>query len=278
MYTSSCGICNGADNTRLKIALSDKLKNKVLKRIYEQFDIKNDIDPDLFSFTNEQLDKAVEEGFGERQWGDPNYEFLQELKYNNAVFAAFKTHRQQNDLAALLLDDEGKQRPFSDFQKAAEPIIGSYNSTWLKTEHETAIKSARTAARFKEFEKDQDLYPNLKWLRSRAVNPRDSHKPYYNNVRSLHDIWWKTHYPGCVYGCQCDVKNTDEPVTHHGDTTVNFLAKEMTQASPGLDQNPAMTGSIFTDRHPYIKECYPGAYKAVINFLKSKMEKDGSTS
>ena len=65
------------------------MQKKVLRRIYEQFDVDGDIDLDLFSFTKEELDKAVEEGFGRPKWGDPNYKFLQELKYNNAVFAAF---------------------------------------------------------------------------------------------------------------------------------------------------------------------------------------------
>ncbi|MCD7838845.1 MAG: hypothetical protein LUG65_08035 [Clostridiales bacterium] len=66
----------------------------------------------------------------------------------------------------------------------------------------------------------------------------------------------------------------NEPITHRGDTPVKNLLNRITEASPGLDQNPAMTGSIFTDRHPYIKDCYPGAHKAVTLFIKRRKEKD----
>lgn len=218
------------------------------------------------------MNQAVEKGFTSSGLGDPNQEFLEELKYNNAVFAAFKTHRQQNDLAKLLIDEKGQQRSFDSFRKAAEKIIEDYNTTWLKTEHDTAIKSARTAARFKGFEKDKDLFPNLKWLRSRALNPRNTHKPYYGNVRTMDDPWWKTHYPGCVYGCQCDFQNTDEAVTHKGDYPLAML--QDVKASPGLELNPAMTGSIFTGKHPYIAQSYTGAREAVALYIKKHVRKD----
>lgn len=267
MYTGRCVVC--ADENKQDTDLprfSEKLRRKVLKRIYNQFNVKQDIDPDLFSFTLDLLDKAVETGFG-----SVNNDFLKELKYNNAVFAAFKTHRQQNDLARELTGEDGKLRSFDEFRKATAPVLDSYNGRWLKTEYDTAVKSARTAARFKEFEKDKDLFPNLKWLRSRAVEPRQAHVKYYNNVRQMEDAWWKTHYPGCVYGCQCDATNTADPVTHQGEHPVNAIYDRVSaepEVSPGLDRNPATTGSIFTDNHPYVTDSYPGARQAVINYLK----------
>ena len=273
VYICTCAICRTDTNAGLEIALSDKIRDRVLRRIYDHFDVGGDIDPDLFAFTLGYLDEAVEDGADLPGWGDPDPAFLRELKNNNAVFAAFKTHRQQNDLAVQLLDENGDLRPFPDFRKATEPIIGAYNSTWLKTEHETAIKSARTTVRFKTFEKDRDLRPNLKWLRSRAVTPRDAHKPYYNTIRSMSDPWWETHYPGCVYGCQCDFKSTGEPITHRGYEPVATGQIEPSTSSPGLDRNPAMTGSIFSDSHPYITGSYAGAREAVAGFLRGRRGK-----
>lgn len=271
LYTPRCLMCKNEAGPALKIELKDKMRERILQRIHRGFNVKDEIDPDLFSFTLESLNEAVETGVNDPQLGDPDPSFLKELKYNNAVFAAFKTHREQNDLAALLIDEEGRPRSFDSFRKASEGVIESYNVTWLKTEHETAIKSARTASRFKHFEKDRDLFPNLKWLASRAVNPREAHKSYYNTVRSMTDGWWKTHYPGCVYGCQCDFKNTDEAITHKGDFAVSTTWEPA--ASPGLDQNPAMTGRIFSNAHPYFVECYPGAKKAVEKFIKKAVRK-----
>ena len=124
----------------------------------------------ICSVTWRYLNEAVDEGFGlDEGFGDPDYEFIRELKTNNAVFAAFKTHRQQNDLAALLIDDEGKPRSYHDFRKASEPVIGMYNVGWLMTEYTTAIRAARTASRFRRYMQDADLFPNVRWLPSRAV-------------------------------------------------------------------------------------------------------------
>ncbi len=233
----------------------------------------------MFRHTWRYLNEAVDEGFGlDEGFGDPDYEFIRELKTNNAVFAAFKTHRQQNDLAALLIDDEGKPRSYHDFRKASEPVIGMYNVGWLMTEYTTAIRAARTASRFRRYMQDADLFPNVRWLPSRAVDPREVHRKYYNTVRALTDPWWKTHYPGCLWNCQCDMENTADPITHIGDRPVipgETSTKEEGPATvPGLDRNPAFTGSIFTDNHPYVQKAYPGAGEAVEQFIGKELSKE----
>lgn len=160
------------------------------------FDVEHKIDPDLFTDSctalNEAVDRAVKLSV---KWGKPDKGFIQELKRNNAVFAAFKAHREQNDLAGLLVDDDGNARSFDSFRWAAAPVIGEYNVNWLQTEYATAVRVARTAVRFKQYEKDGDLYPNAEWLPSRAAEPRMSHRKYYHTVRRLTDPWWETHYP-----------------------------------------------------------------------------------
>lgn len=263
------------EQVSMDFSLDESIRNAILKRIYEKFDVRDDIDPDLFEHTRSYLDKAVETGFyAEVRFGDPDPEFLRELKRNNAVFAAFKAHREQNDLAALLIDEKGDLRSYDGFRKASEAIIGQYNVDWLKTEYVTAVSAARTATRFRQYMRDADLFPNLRWLPSSAAEPRISHRMYYGNVRSLADPWWETHYPGCVWNCQCDMENTADPITHIGDRPVIPGEKAtwdgVAPASPGLDRNPAYTGSIFTDNHPYVTEAYKGAEKAVERLLEEE--------
>ena len=242
------------------------------------FDVEHKIDPDLFtdSYTalNEAVDRAVKLSV---KWGKPDKGFIRELKRNNAVFAAFKAHREQNDLAGLLVDDDGNARSFDSFRMAAAPVIGEYNVNWLQTEYATAVRVARTAVRFKQYEKDGDLYPNGEWLPSRAAEPRMSHRKYYHTVRRLTDPWWETHYPGCVWGCQCDMRNTDKPITHVGDnpaapgaepTTVP-PSEEAGVRSPGLSRNPARSGELFSRDHPYFTSAYPGAEKAVAKKMQT---------
>ena len=147
----------------------------------------------------------------------------------------------------------------------------------MQTEYATAVRVARTAVRFKQYEKDGDLYPNGEWLPSRAAEPRMSHRKYYHTVRRLTDPWWETHYPGCVWGCQCDMRNTDKPITHIGDnpaapgaepTTVP-PSEEAGVRSPGLSRNPARSGELFSRDHPYFTSAYPGAEKAVAKKMQT---------
>jgi hypothetical protein len=58
------------------------------------------------------------------EFGKRNETFIAEFKYNTAVFAAFKTHREQQSLVKLLLNEKGDLRSFHEFRKAAQSITG----------------------------------------------------------------------------------------------------------------------------------------------------------
>lgn len=251
--------------------LSDKIRDRVLNRLRSKgFDVDKDIEPDLFAHTFNQLEKALDI-FGSPEWGTPDRDFLEALRHSEAVFAAFKTHQQQKELHEQLTDDEGKLKSFDQFRKDTEPIIQEYNVNWLRTEYDTAVRRARFAADWKRFEKDKDLYPNLKWLPSVSVNKREGHRVFYNRVWKADDPFWNTNYPGNLWNCKCGLTSTDEKITE-GRTPSGHDKPE-----PGLDKNPGITGEMFTDTHPYIKDAGKEARKAVDKFVKefeSKQKKD----
>lgn len=240
-----------------------KLLNKALRAIYDELvDVKDGIEPDLYKISVGALNKAVDKAFAGISYDDPDYEFVQQLKTNNGVFAAFKTHRQQNDLARQLIDDDGKLKSFSQFKKDTEAIIGDYNQNWLKTEYDTAVIRARMASRFKEFEKDADLYPNLKWTQSTSVTKREVHEKLYGLTLPIGHPFWVKHYPGNLWNCKCGIRSTDDP---ENGALFNIDAYDEA-VPPGLEGNPAKTGAIYGKKHPYRTQAYKGAAKAVKNF------------
>ena len=271
LYQCKCPSCQKIRNEdTADYNLTEEEQYAILRLIYDrELDVSADIQRDLWQHTRKFLDDAVDQAFALRI--EENKDFIEELKYNNAVFAAFKTHREQNDLAAMLVDENGKPRSFNNFRKATTPVLQEYNVNWLQTEYLTAIHSARTAELFKRFERDRDLFPNVRWMPSRAVEPREAHRIFYYQVRSLDDPWWLTHYPGCLWRCQCDVENTADPITHRGEHAVApgspDVEEGQTTTSPGLEQNPAFTGSLFSKSHPYVVNAYPGAKDAVARFM-----------
>lgn len=238
--------------------IAPKKLEKALRNILSGLDVKNEIEPTFFEETLKILNKAAEEGFGRIEHNTPDNAFLREIKANNAVFAAFKTHRQQNDLAKRLVDAKGELKSFAQFKTDTQSMVGNYNTKWLHTEYNTAVIRARIARQFKQFAREKYMFPNLEWLPSLSAHPREAHKVFYNRVWAQDDPFWSSNIPGSIWGCKCSVKSTDAAVS-----TGSISKVSMPKASPGLDTNPAKDGKLFSDTHPYVTKSYPGAKKAV---------------
>ena len=267
LYADAHITCAGRTKAEISL-LSQKEIIDILSRIADQkFNPKKDIESGLFNHTFKALNKAVAKVYGNLEFDHPDYDFVQELRYNNAVFAAFKTHRQQNDIHKLLVDEDGALRSFVEFARTAGPVIGDYNVNWLKTEYSTAVMRARVAQQLRQAEGEKHLYPNLQWLPSTAPNPREAHKPFYDMIRRLDDPFWQKHLPGSIWNCQCGLKSTAEPVNNIGPQNENIPIKPM----PGLDNNP-MDGALFSKSHPYFAERYGGAKNATADFIKMNKE------
>lgn len=238
------------------IGITEEQINQALKNIYNRVvDTTKEIEPTLFKHAQQNLNKSVDMAFGSVEFGTPDYDFVNQLKNNNAVFAAFKTHREQNDLIPKLWDDKGKLRSFEEFKKANKHIVSKYDH-WLRTEYNTAVVRARNASNFKKFNRDADLYPNLEWLPSTSIEPRDEHRKFYGLVLPINDPFWQTHYPGNLWNCKCGITNTDKEPSKRT-PTANYTPPQ------GLEENPASSGALFSNKNMYVKNAYRGAEEAV---------------
>lgn len=188
----------------------------------------------LWNFYNEKLSKAVDIGYSS------DLEFYDEdlaksLKENIAQFSAFKETSFKNEVEALLTD--GKHlRSKSDFKNEALKVSDDYNYRWLETERHQTIANAQMAAKWQDFERNTDLYPNLKIVTVNDSRIRPEHKALDGIIRPFNDPFWKTHVPPFDWGCRCDVVQTDEDVT---DVPGGF------QTKIEFENNPAISGKIF---------------------------------
>lgn len=216
-----------------------------------------EIEINLFNEIWARINEASQKGFDESEVVDPDKDFRNAILRNNAVFSAFKVHRMQNDMARLLLDSNGNLKPFEQWQKEVMPIASHQVGQWLRTEYNTAVIRAHQAADWRQFEREKDVLPNLRWMPSTSVNPGKDHMIFWGTVRPIDDPFWNEHRPGDRWNCKCDLSSTDDPVTEIPD----FTKKD--NPHPGLDNNPGKDGKLFSDTHPYIANAYPGAKKAV---------------
>ena len=94
---------------------------RALRNIYsENFRPATDIEINLFDEICNKIDEAAQKGFDESGAVDPDDDFRAAILRNNEVFAAFKVHRMQNDMARLLLDSNGNLKPFEQWQKEGD--------------------------------------------------------------------------------------------------------------------------------------------------------------
>ena len=126
---------------------NNKVLEELIRNIYlKEVDVVNDIAlapwHEFWRSFNEATDKGIRlAGFNEDDRG-----FYRELRYNNGVFAAFRTHRLQNDIARQLLDEKGELKPFERFAYDVRTLIApTHLKAWLQTEYATAVNRARQA-------------------------------------------------------------------------------------------------------------------------------------
>ncbi len=249
----------------------DKLFEQALKEIYDQYGVNpNDIpivSKPLFDITNQSLQKGIDKTFSV-EFGKTDPEFINQFKTNTAIFSAFKSHAQGNEIVAQLLDENGDLRSFDKFRKAVvgTTIKADYNINWLRTEYNMAIRAARMAEKLKRFAKTLHLYPNLKFTESTASHKRAAHLAWVGTILPFGHVWWKTHTPPVEWGCECGVENTDEPVTAVPDNDVSI--------DPVFANNPAETSEFINIKeHPMVKSVTDEEVaKSIIEFAKLNVD------
>ena len=246
------------------------LLNAALERIYKgEINPQTEIEENLFEAFRQVLNEAVDQAFPGITASDPDYDFYEELRSNNEVFAAFKTHKMQNEIAAELLDGDGVLKSFSQWRKDVESIVDHHTEHYLRVEYDTAVIRAHHAAEWRQFEREREILPRLKWIPSTSVTPRESHMVFWNRVFEMNDPILNIHRPGDEWGCKCGLSATDEPATDN-----SGVAGKGSAHDPGLGGNPGITGKIFSDDHPYIADAGRGAAKAVKKHLKNLGENE----
>lgn len=167
-----------------------------------------------------------------------------QLKYQNSVFAAFKSKNQTQTLENLKAASEAKT--FTEFAAEVDKTVKDYNHNHLKAEWRTAKKAARSAKRWAKAVQDSDLFSNIKYLPSTAKEPRDKHKVYYHKVFAMDDPILDSILPPSEWGCECGWTTTDEELT--------VMDADPVKPDPGLDNNPGKDGALIAPSHPHIKK------------------------
>lgn len=203
----------------------------------------------LFEITNVPLQQAISVEFDNAgpEWGKTNAGFIDEFRKNTAVFSAFKAHHETAKIVSLLIDEKGELRSFREFRKLALQVSKDYNTNWLQTEYNTAVRSARAAINFRKYLETEHLYPNLEYIESTASEKRGDHLEYVGTILPIRHPWWKIHLPPSEWNCQCSVKPTNKEATE--------VPGETVPVDPVFNNNPGETAKfVNTEATSYYKD------------------------
>ncbi len=228
----------------------DTIAAAVLNIYKSKFNIDKEIEPNLYKETVSIFNRALSAGFADalsKGVPMPAESFINDVKSNIDVFSAFRVHRMQKDIAALMLDEDGKLKPFSTFARDVKPYVSHQNRVWLETEYNTAVHRAQLASEWQQFSRDIDVYPNLRWVPTTSPNVGEDHRVFWNVIRPVKDDFWSAHHPGDRWNCKCSIEQTDKDVTPvpHGPV------EKGSTPSRGLDNNPGKDAKLFNEKHPY---------------------------
>ncbi len=193
------------------------------------------VNNDLFEIYRKSYFKAIESVYTE----DIYSELVTRFKYNAIQLAAAKSYKVTSELADAKALLQGKQ-----FEDEAKRIIQKYNR-YQAAEYNTLTARCRTAKQWDQFKAEEQLYQNIEWLRTRSANPREQHLRYVGIILPRNHPFWLSNQPGNLYGCKCDWKTTDAPVTGEPEAII--------PPSKGLEGNPANTGVLVTNKHTYFR-------------------------
>ncbi len=188
----------------------------------------------------------------------PNAPMRQRLQRSNYIFSGIKTFHELNEAFPSLIDENGDRKPFEQFLNDVQKIDRTYNRNYLRAEYNFCHASATMAAKWEQFEEDEDRY-NLQYRTANDDKVRPEHAALDRVTLPMSDSFWKTYYPPNGWNCRCTVvqvrkekyeeTNHDEAMTR-GEKATGKDTKGIFHFNPGIEKKTV------PDYNPYtIRRC-----------------------
>ena len=250
---------SAADNrlSQIRQQLEDKFRGMMKALFHEKgSQLRIDIlaEQPAQDFINTHAD-ALNSSFRQVKMSDT---MRQRLQRSNYIFSGIKTFHELNEAFPSLIDENGDRKPFEQFLNDVQKIDRTYNRNYLRAEYNFCHASATMAAKWEQFEEDEDRY-NLQYRTANDDKVRPEHAALDRVTLPMSDSFWKTYYPPNGWNCRCTVvqvrkekyeeTNHDEAMTR-GEKATGKDTKGIFHFNPGIEKKTV------PDYNPYtIRRC-----------------------
>lgn len=258
LYDCDCPDC-AAGRTVLKQGENgDKIAFEIFRRAYRRVFGRRGMSPEMLS------EKPIAAAIGAtasvlREAAAPALEsavvppeMRRALSEDIFVFSGFKTYHNLKEASALLLDEDGKVKPFSRYLQDIRGIHERYNKSYLEAEYLFATQSARMADKWQEHARDEDRY-NLQYRTAGDARVRQEHQALDLVTLPASDPFWAEYYPPNGWRCRCNVVRVRKGKYEESDSDRAVDAgRAATEDKLRIFRfNPGREKVIFPKRHPY---------------------------
>jgi SPP1 gp7 family putative phage head morphogenesis protein len=170
-----------------------------------------------------------------------------------------KTYQELKKASGMLLDADGKIKPFNKFKEDVETIHKDYNERYLETEYGFAVHSSQMAAKWNDFEQDGDEY-DIQYRTAADDRVRPEHVALNNTTLPKDDPFWDNYVPSLDWGCRCDIaqvrknkypESNSQNAQKLGETATTRIAADGTNKLAMFRFNSGKQMKVFPDKHPY---------------------------
>ena len=182
----------------------------------------------------------------------------QRLQRSNYIFSGIKTFHELNEAFPSLIDENGDRKPFEQFLNDVQKIDRTYNRNYLRAEYNFCHASATMAAKWEQFEEDEDRY-NLQYRTANDDKVRPEHAALDRVTLPMSDPFWQEYYPPNGWNCRCtvvQVRKTKYPETPHEEAMARGEEATGKDAKGIFHFNPGIEKKTVPDYNPYtIRRC-----------------------
>lgn len=247
------------------------LLEKLAKQLHSK-SFKGVIDPDMVKMHSIEIYSAIEKGYGskidDKELDAVKYETLYNLQTNCFHFSGAKNWNQIREMSALLTDKNNSTLPFNKYLEAVKAIDVTYNTNYLKAEYETAITSGQMISKWKQFEAEANILPNLRWVTGAGESVCPICSKLDGITLPFKDSFWKTTFVPRHFRCGCNIVQEDEFAE-----ITDISKREIPDTHPMFKNNVGISGVAFTEKHPYFKTMPDDVKKQVFLASEELMDK-----
>lgn len=194
--------------------VGDDIIDRIIRDAYDNM-LNRSINTDIFDGLWQHYEQAIQQGREadlDRYQGSKMYE---QLRFQTAVFAGFRSRQIQNELLGIMLDEHAVIMPFEQYYSEAQIYLRNTFGNHLQTECEQIIKRMHEWSEWQGYEENADILPNLKWMPSTSVLTDPVHREFWELpvIQPVRSEFWNKYRPGDHWGCKCTLEPTEEEET-----------------------------------------------------------------